>query len=238
VSASADTVRPEVTEARLAEPWVIAIASQKGGVGKTTLALGLAATTVDISGRALVVDVDPQGSAEEIAESAGGALPFEFAASADPAELARLRGAREYDTIIVDCPGSLEGHDVLNVVLRAADLVIIPCIPERQAIRPTLRTAGVAAVARVPYRVVLNLVDPLRGPAPVEAAWQLLDQRGIPRMQSVIRRYVAHSQSQLEGQMITQYRGDRSWRPALEDMRRFQTELLLLLGRMSRGDGL
>ena len=238
MSAPADTIAAAGTEVRLAEPWVIAIASQKGGVGKTTLALGLAATTADISGRALVVDVDPQGSAEEIAEAAGGELPFDFAASADPAELARLRAAREYDTIIVDCPGSLEGHDVLSVVLRAADLVIIPCVPERQAIRPTLRTAGVAAAAGVPYRVVLNLVDPLRGPGPVEDAWQLLDQRGIPRMQSVIRRYVAHSQSQLEGQMITQYRGDRSWRSALEDMRRFQTELLLLLGRMSRGDGL
>lgn len=39
---------PAATEARLLAPWVVAIASQEGGVGKTTLALGLAGTTADI----------------------------------------------------------------------------------------------------------------------------------------------------------------------------------------------
>ena len=91
------------------------------------------------------------------------------------------------------------------------------------------------ADAGVPYRVVLNQVDPLRGTGPVEAAWELLDREGVLRMQSFVRRYVAHSQSQLDGLMITQYRGDRSWRSALDDMRRVQTELLLLLGRMAEG---
>ncbi len=221
--------------ARLSEPWIIAVANQKGGTGKTTLALGLAATTADSSGRALVVDVDPQGTAEEIAEAAGDSLPFDFTANSDPAALARLRKARDYDSIFVDLPGSLEGQSVLREVLRIADLVIIPCVPERPAITPTIRTAQLAGAAGVPYRVVLNLVDPLRGAGPVSAAWELLDSRGLARLQSFVRRYVAHSQSQLEGQMITQYRGDRSWRSALDDMRRVHTELLILLGRMAQG---
>ena len=148
------------------------------------------------------------------------ALPFEFAAETDAAELARLRAARDYDTVFVDCPGSLEGHDVLSTVLGAADLVVIPCVPERAAITPTLRTAELVARAGVPYRVVLNQVDPLRGAGPVEAMWGLLDGRQVPRMHTFVRRYVAHSQSQLDGLMITQYRADRSWRAALDDMRR------------------
>jgi chromosome partitioning protein len=224
----------EAVPARLAAPWIIALAGQKGGVGKTTLALGLAATTADISGRALVVDVDPQRSAEEIAAAAGDGLPFDFAAETDPAELARLRAAREYDTVFADCPGSLEGYDVLATVLAAADLVVIPMVPERQAITPTIRTAEFAARAGVPYRVVVNQVDPLRGPGPVEAAWDLLDSRQIPRMRTFVRRYVAHSQSQLDGLMITQYRGDRSWRTALDDMRRVHGELMLVLGGIAR----
>jgi len=222
--------------ARLADPWVIAIASQKGGVGKTTLALGLAATTADSSGRALVVDVDPQRSAEEIAEDAAERLPFDFAVSTDPGEIAAMRKAREFDTIFVDTPGSLENEGVLRAVLRIADLVMIPCIPERASVKPTLRTAGLVASAGVPYRVILNQVDPLRGTGPAESIWSLLDARGVPRMQSMVRRYVAHSQSQLDGLMITQYHGDASWRKALDDMRRVQTELLLLLGRMARGE--
>jgi chromosome partitioning protein len=222
---------------RLSAPWVIAVAGQKGGVGKTTLCLALAATTADISGRALVVDVDPQRSADEIAGAAGDSLPFDFTATTDAAALANLRKARDYDTIFVDCPGSLEGLGVLATVLRSTDLVLIPCVPERQAITPTLRTAQAVQAAGVPYRVVINQADPLRGTGPVESAWELLDREGIPRMQSFVRRYVAHSQSQLDGLMITQYRGDRSWRSALDDIRRVQTELLLILGRMAQAQG-
>lgn len=224
----------EATPARLTAPWIVAVAAQKGGVGKTTLALGLAATTADISGRALVVDVDPQRSAEEIADQCGEALPFDFAAETDPLVLGQLRAARDYDTVFVDCPGSLEGYDVLAQVLRAADLVLIPVIPERQAITPTLRTAAVVAAAGVPYRIVVNQADPLRGTGPVEAAWELLDREGLPRMHSFVRRYVAHSQSQLDGLMITQYRGDKSWRSALDDMRRLHAELLHVLGGLPR----
>jgi hypothetical protein len=51
-------------------------------------------------------------------------------------------------------------------------------------------------------------------------------------MISFVRRYVAHSQPQLDGRMITDYRGDRSWFPALADVRRMQAELLLELGRL------
>jgi chromosome partitioning protein len=221
------------TGARRSEPFVVAVASQKGGVGKTTLALGLAAVTADSSGRALVVDVDPQGTADEITTAAGhDGLAFDFAANADPAVLADMRKIRDYDTIFVDTPGSLESQGVLRGVLAAADLVIIPLAPERAALTPTLRTAQLCDAAGVPYRVALNLVDPLRGAGPVESAWKWLDQREMPYMRSMVRRYVAHSQSQLNGEMITAYRGDASWRKALDDMRRLQTELLIVLGRM------
>ena len=46
------------------------------------------------------------------------------------------------------------------------------------------------------------------------------------------RRYVAHSQAQLDGRMITDYRGDRYGSTALADVRRVQGELLLELGRL------
>jgi len=197
------------------------------------MALGLAAVTADSSGRTLVVDVDPQGSAEEIATAAGDALPFDFTADTDPRELRKLRGVRDYDTVFVDCPGSLEGRDVLDEVLASAHFAIVPIIPEPAAVTPTLRTAEFVAERGVPYRVVLNQVDPLRGAGPVDAAREMLTRAGLLHMHSFVRRYVAHSASQLEGQMLTQYRGDRSWHNALDDLRRIHTELLLELGRMA-----
>jgi chromosome partitioning protein len=220
-----------MVQARTREPWVIALASQKGGVGKTTLALELAAVFADTSGRALVVDIDPQRSAEEII-TASENVPFDFAAEDDPRVLERLRTVLDYDAIIVDCPGNLEDTETLAGVLASATFAVIPMVPERAAVQPTLRTARLCTDHKVPHRVVVNMADPLRGAGPVESAWQLLDEMEVPRMVSFVRRYVAHSQAQLDGRMITEYRGDRSWSPALADARRIQAELLLELGRL------
>ena len=221
-----------IAPARLTAPWVISLCSQKGGVGKTTLALLLAATTADISGRALVIDADAQGSATEIAQGTDS-LPFDIQA-ARPGTLARIRGETAYDSVFVDMAGSLDALGVLGQVMQSTDLAIIPMIPERQSVTPTLRTAQAIGDAGVPFRVVVNLADPLRGAGPVEAAWELLDREGVPRMQTFMRRYVSITQSQLDGIPLTKYRGDRSWRPALDDARRLQTELLLILGRMAQ----
>jgi chromosome partitioning protein len=215
---------------RMRDPWVIAYASQKGGVGKTTLALETAAVFAETSGRVLVVDIDPQRSAEEII-TASDSVSFDFSAEDDPRVLEHLRTVREYDAIIVDCPGNLEDTEALPVVLASASYVVIPMVPERAAVQPTLRTARLCADHKVAYRVVLNMADPLRGAGPVEAAWRLLDDLEVPRTISFVRRYVAHSQAQLDGRMITDYRGDRSWSTALADVRRVQAELLLELGR-------
>jgi len=220
-----------MVEARTREPWVIALCSQKGGVGKTTLALELAAVFADTSGRALVVDIDPQRTAEEII-TASSSVPFDFAAEDDPRVLEQLRTVRDYDAIIVDCPGNLEDTETLAGVLKSASYAIIPMVPERAAVQPTLRTARTCEDQAVSHRVVVNMADPLRGAGPVDAAWRLLDDLGIPRMVSFVRRYVAHSQAQLDGRMITEYRGDRSWSSALGDVRRVQAEMLIELGRV------
>jgi chromosome partitioning protein len=216
-------------------PWRIAICNQKGGVGKTTCALNLAAAIADSSGSVLVMDADPQQSAMEIAAAAednGTQLPFGVASALSASELAGISVIRGYDTVLLDLPGNLDDTPVVGEVLAASDYGIIPVIPERAAIVPTQRTARVVAAAGLPYKLLFNAVDPLRGAAPVQQLQQLFDGLGLPYFRSFVRRYVAHPQSQLDGVAITAYRGDRSWRAALDDVRRVQVELLLEIRRV------
>ena len=223
-------IRPMTPDMPGSRPWKVAVASQKGGVGKTTTALNLAAAINDSSGSVIVLDADPQQSAAEIA--AAGPLPFTVRSALSAAELAGIRDLRGYDTVLIDLPGNLMDAPAVGEVMAAVDFVIVPVVPERAAVTPTQRTAQVITAAGLPYKVLLNAVDPLRGTGPVEQLRALLDGLGIPYFRSFCRRYVAHPQSQLDGVAITVYRGDRSWRSALDDVRRVQVELLLELGRL------
>jgi chromosome partitioning protein len=220
-----------MTEIPASRAWCIPVANQKGGVGKTTIALSLAAAIEDSSGTVIVYDADPQQSAMEIAAS--GSLPFEVRPALSAAELASIGEVRGVDTVIIDLPGNLTDTPILGDVLAASDFAVIPVVPERAAILPTQRTAQIVADQNLPYRLLCNLVDPLRGPAPLEQLHELLGARGLPYFRSFIRRYVAHPQSQLDGVPVTAYRGDRSWRAAVDDVRRVQVELLIELGRLA-----
>jgi len=224
-----------MTEILGSRGWRVAVANQKGGVGKTTVALSLAAAISDSSGSVLLLDADPQQSATEIARA--GPLPFEVRPALSRAELAAVAGIRGFDTVVLDLPGNLDDTPVLAEVLAGSDFAIVPFVPERAAVAPTQRTARIIAAAGLPFAVLLNLVDPLRGTGPVEQAREMLDTAGLPYFRSFIRRYVAHPQAQLDGLPITAYRGDRSWRAALDDVRRVQVELLLALGRLASPDG-
>ena len=224
-----------ITEARIASPWIVALPNQKGGVGKTTIALALAAVTADANGRALVVDVDPQSSSADIASR----MPdpgFDFTHEMDPGTLVRLRELRSYNMVLIDCPGSLEGGQILAAVLAVADFAVIPFVNDPLAVRPTVRTARFVGERGVPYKVLLNNVDPRLGADEIRAAWELLDSGGMARFRCAVRAYRAYSTALASKQTVIQYRG-RYAANVREDVKRVHTELLLDLGRIAAGKG-
>ena len=202
---------------------IIAIANQKGGVGKTTVTMNLAAVAAETS-RVLVVDVDPQGSAGFWADQAGDGLPFDVADDTDPANLSQLRRL-DYDVVFVDTPGSLEARSVLTTVLNEADFVILPTEPAALAIQPLVRTINEVVKPRsLDYRVLLNKVDP-RVPADVIDAAALLDGAGLTRFRGYIRQYKIHTTSPIDGRVVTQYPHDRSAERGSADFRKVALEL-------------
>jgi chromosome partitioning protein len=231
---TADTdLTPPVVVARLASPWIVALPNQKGGVGKTTLALALAAVTADANGRALVLDVDPQSSSAEMAGRMGDP-GFDFSHEMNPSTLARLRELRQYDMVFIDCPGSLEGGQILSAVLGASDFAVIPFVHDPLAVRPTMRTARLVAEHGVPYKILLNNVDPRLGADEIRNAWELLDSGNLARFRCAVRAYRAFSTALANRQTVIQYRG-RYAANVREDVKRVHTELLLDLGRLSAG---
>ena len=145
---------------------IVAVLNQKGGVGKTTLALHLAGHWAIQGARVLVVDADPQGSALDWSEQRGReglARPFGGVGLArDMLHRELPEVARGYDRVVIDGPPRVAG--IARSALIAADLVLIPATPspfDGWASAEMLRQLDEARVYRpdLPARLLLNRVS-------------------------------------------------------------------------------
>ena len=109
-------------------PKVLAILNQKGGVGKTTLAIHIATAIARRDRKVLLIDADPQNSALDWAAAREGQPLFPVVGlpkSSIHKELPTL--TEKFDLVVIDGPPRV--HEVARSAIMASDLVLVPVQP-------------------------------------------------------------------------------------------------------------
>jgi chromosome partitioning protein len=202
---------------------ILAVLNGKGGVGKTTTAVNLAAVFAE-NRSVLLVDCDPQRSASWWLEREKNEFNFDFSQENDATLLGKLRGIQGYDLIVVDTAPALN-NEALAAVIPVADYVLLPTPPAPMDVAALVHTVKTTVQpSKVTHRVLLTKVDS-RSLKEAQEAQTMLVELNIPAFQAFVRSYKAHERAALEGVAITQWKGQNA-QEAQADYYRVAAEIL------------
>lgn len=152
----------------------ISVISQKGGAGKTTLAIHLAGAATAAKLSALILDADPQATASQWSQWRGMTEP-EVIDCASPTLLARKvaqAGELGADLVVIDTPPHAD--IMAREACKIADLILIPCRPQAFDLSAVETTAELAKATGKPA-FVLFMGGPQRAPTTYRDARELIE---------------------------------------------------------------
>lgn len=138
---------------------VISLVTQKGGSGKTTLALNYAVAALAKKGRVVILDMDAQETAKKWYERRTAETPNLVPVTAKDLEKA-ITGAKnqKFDWVIIDTPGRDDAAQA--AAIRAADFCVIPCRPSAADLEATPSTVETIKRLGKPFAFVLTQTPP------------------------------------------------------------------------------
>jgi chromosome partitioning protein len=223
---------------------VIAVANQKGGAGKTTTSINLAAGLSDMDYRVLLIDADDQASALNWRNNGGEENRLGFTIVGMPSsslhkDVPAL--AKDYDVVVIDCPpgGLSKGNHKDNITrsaILASNVVLMPVQPspvDYQAASYMLPLVQEVSMVRPDLRLlVLTNRRPVgnvrlgRFARTTAQEFFQLDGVSVTVLETEISHRVAFAESAGAGQSVLAYQKDSK---AAEEVRRLTEEVIACL---------
>lgn len=214
------------------------LVAQKGGTGKTTLLLNLAAAAHEDGRKILIIDVDSQASACKWADRRGKAHPdkaeYPLVMDAQPERLANAvqkAGSMGFDFVLIDTPA--KSGDAGLAAARVADVVLIPCRAQLLDIETIRSTKDILQIAGNPTAAaILNAVPPVGFKRRDEAA-SAITKYGIQVLQQAISVRAVFGDATAFGLTVLEYEPNGM---AAQEIRNVYNQIIQLAGKQdSRG---
>ena len=195
---------------------IVTVTSFKGGVGKSTTAVHLAAY-FQPRGPTLLIDGDPNRSASGWARR--GDLPFKVI---DERQAARF--ARDHEHIVIDTQARPSRED-LETLADGCDMLVIPSTPDALALDALMLTVDVLhGLGAARFKVLLAMIPP-RPSRDGDEARATIAEAGLPLFAGDVRRAVAFQKAALRGVLVSAVKDPRA-AAAWRDYVAIGTELL------------
>lgn len=173
---------------------IITVAAFKGGVGKTTTAVHMAAY-LQLKAPTLLIDGDPNRSATGWAKRGanGRGLPFRVV---DERQAARY--VRDFEHVVIDTQARPSRED-LEALSDGCDLLILPSTPDALSLDALMQTVEELQTLKADqYRILLTMIPP-KPSRDGEEAQNMLNEASLPSFNTAIRRLVAFQRAALAG---------------------------------------